>query len=82
MKYDEDWSTLPYFMSTRETAFSMDMLHRLDKEILIGQISYKQRAEIYNDVHGYGGEIEDNRYMLNMSFLYPLCIYSTTTGYI
>ena len=49
--YDNDWFRLPYFLSTRETAFSMEMLRRLDKEILIGQISYKQRADIFNDVH-------------------------------
>lgn len=53
VRYDEDWATLPYFMSTRETAFTVDMLCRLDKEILIGQVSYKQRADIYNDIHGY-----------------------------
>ena len=58
VKYDQDWSTLPYFMSSRETAISMDMLRRLDKEILIGQVSYKQRADIYNDVHGYDRKVE------------------------
>lgn len=51
MRYDKNWFTLPYFLSTRETAFSTDMLRRLDKEILIGQISYKQRADIFNEVH-------------------------------
>lgn len=61
VKYDQDWSELPYFMSTRETALSMDMLRRLDREILIGQISYKQRADIYNDVHGYNRIMEDER---------------------
>ena len=60
--YDEDWSSLEYFMSTHETAFSLELLRRLDKEILIGQISYKQRADIYNDVHGYhGGTPEEDR---------------------
>lgn len=59
--YDHDWSSLPYFMSSRETAISTDMLRRLDKEILIGQVSYKQRADIYNDVHGY----ESERYTLH-----------------
>lgn len=49
--YDQDWSLLPYFMSSQETAFSLEMLRRLDAEILHGQISYKQRADIYNDVH-------------------------------
>lgn len=51
--YDEDFQTLPYFMSTRETAFEMPILKQLDAEILIGQLSYKQRSEIYNVVHGY-----------------------------
>lgn len=46
MIYDSEWSSLPYFLSSRETAMSMEMLRRLDKEILIGQISYKQRADI------------------------------------
>ena len=51
--YDEDFQSLPYFLSTRETAFEMAMLKQLDVEILIGQLSYKQRSEIYNVVHGY-----------------------------
>lgn len=59
VKYDNDWWKEAYFMATRETAVSMDMLRRLDKEILIGQISYKQRAELYNDIHGYTREIKD-----------------------
>ena len=64
--YDEEWATLHYFMSTRETAFTMDMLCRLDKEILIGQISYKQRADIYNDIHGYATtkSVDGNRYIM------------------
>lgn len=51
VRYDEEWYNESYFMSTRETAFSMDMLKRLDHEVLIGQISYKQRAELYNMIH-------------------------------
>ena len=61
VKYDDDWSKLPYFMSTRETALSMDMLCRFDREILIGQLSYKQRADLYNDIHGYNTIIENER---------------------
>lgn len=52
--YNFDWHSLPYFISSKETGFSMDMLKRLDAEILIGQLSYKQRADIYNEVHTYG----------------------------
>ena len=51
--FDRDWHTLPYFLSTRETAFEMSLLLQLDAEVLIGQLSYKQRAEIYNIKHGY-----------------------------
>ena len=49
--YDKDWASLPFFMSSRETAFTMKMMQRLDTEILIGQLSYKQRADIYNHIH-------------------------------
>lgn len=54
MYFDDDWHTLPYFLSTRETAFDMSLLQQLDAEVLIGQLSYKQRAEIYNMKHDYG----------------------------
>ena len=49
--YDSDWQSLPYFMSSRDTAFALEMLQRLDAEILHGQLSYKQRADIYNSIH-------------------------------
>jgi len=51
--YDDDWSTLPYFISTQKTAFSVTLLQNYDAELLIGQVSYKQRANIYNYNHGY-----------------------------
>ena len=53
LHYDSDWSALPYFVSTQKTAFSMTLLQKYDAELLIGQVSYKQRADIYNFVHGY-----------------------------
>ena len=49
--YNADSIELPYLMSTRETAISTSLLKRLDAKILIGQLSYKQRAEIYNVIH-------------------------------
>lgn len=49
--YDDDCTKLTYFVSTRETAVTTSMLKRLDAEIVIGQLSYKQTAEIYNAVH-------------------------------
>ena len=54
--YNGDWQSLPYFVSSKETAFSMNLLKRLDAEIVIGHLSYKQRADIYNHVHSYSSE--------------------------
>lgn len=51
--YEPESLSLKYFISSRETAFSTDMLKKFDTEILIGQISYKQRADIYNYNHCY-----------------------------
>ena len=48
---NSDWHTLPYFVTSCETAFAMEFLRQLDMEILIGQLSFKQRAEIFNSVH-------------------------------
>ena len=49
--YNEDCTELPYFVATRETAIATSLLKQLDAEILIGQLSYKQRADIYNLLH-------------------------------
>ena len=49
--YNTDWKTLPYFVSSSLTAFSMDMLKRVDSEVLIGQLSYKQIADILYHIH-------------------------------
>ena len=40
-------------MSSRETAFDMELLNQFDVNLLIGQISYRKTAEIYNYYHGY-----------------------------
>ena len=53
LTYDVNWRELPHFISSRETAFEMSMLIELDADILIGLMSYKQRADIYNYIHGY-----------------------------
>lgn len=53
LNYDADWEKLQYFISSQETAFEVSMLQKFDFELLIGQLSYKQRAEIYNATHGY-----------------------------
>ena len=51
--FNHDWSSLPYFISSRETGFSMDILKQLDANVLIGHISFKQQADIYNYMHSY-----------------------------
>ncbi len=51
--YDDDWATVKYFVSSSETAFEMSLLTKFDAEVLIGQISYNQKADIYNYNNGY-----------------------------
>ena len=51
--YDDNWAELPYFISSHETAFETSMLKTFDAELLIGQMSYKQKADIYNYDNGY-----------------------------
>ena len=51
--FDEDWMNNKYFLSSQETTFDLHLLVRYDVQLLIGQVSYKQTAEIYNAVHGY-----------------------------
>ena len=58
--YDANWRSLPYFISSRETAFETDILLKLDAEILIGIMSYKQWADIYNYVHSYESMSEED----------------------
>ena len=51
--YDKDYLRLPYFMSTNMTVFQLTLLQCLTAEMLIGQVSYKQKSDIYNYRHGY-----------------------------
>ena len=51
--YDDSWDILPYFISSQETAFETKFLMKFNAEMLIGQISYKQKADIYNYQNGY-----------------------------
>ena len=51
--YDINWKSLPYFVSTQQTAFDMNLLIRLDADVLIGQNTYNQLSDIYNEIHGY-----------------------------
>ena len=49
--FDSDWNTHSYFVSSRETAFDMMLLHRFNSQILLGQQSFKQCSDVYNYLH-------------------------------
>lgn len=53
--FDSNWAEHEYFVSSSETtaAFELSMLKTFDAELLVGQISYSQKAEIYNCSHEY-----------------------------
>lgn len=55
IEYDSDWYSLEYLIATQETAFDMQLLEKLDIELLIGQVSYRQRSDIYNCWNKYEG---------------------------
>ncbi len=58
--YDSDCLQLPYFVSSHMTVFETKLLHRLTAEMLLGQISYRQRSDIYDYVHGYDSSTKQN----------------------
>ena len=51
--YNQKWKSLPYFVSSRETVFSLSLLNCFNAEILLGQMSFKQCADVYNHINGY-----------------------------
>lgn len=53
LHFDNNWNDLPYLVSSQETAFEMSFLEKYDTELLIGILSYKQKADIYNCQNGY-----------------------------
>ena len=53
LHYDDDWADDQYFLSSQETAFETALLKTFDAELLIGQVSYKQKADIFNHINGY-----------------------------
>ena len=53
LRYDDDWADHQYFLSAQETAFETALLKRFDRELLISQVSYKQKADIFNHINGY-----------------------------
>lgn len=61
IEYDLDSLELPFFLSSNMTAFHTSMLHRLTAEMLISQVSYQQKADTYNYIHGYDSAMKKSR---------------------
>ena len=51
--FDLEWESLSYSVSSHESVFSMDVLRCFNAEIVLGQLSFKQCADIYNFMHKY-----------------------------
>ena len=49
---------ISFFLSTQQTAFSMRFIRSFEVELLIGQLSYNQRTNIYNATHGYNRRLK------------------------
>lgn len=49
--FNDSWESLSYLISSRETAFSMSAMYWFATEILLGQLSFLQCADIYNHLH-------------------------------
>lgn len=64
--YDQNCLDLPYFLATNMTGFETKMLKKFSAELLLGQISYRQRSEIYNYTHEYDcGHKEGDRSIIS-----------------
>ncbi len=81
--FDANWESLQFFVSSRETAFSITQLNRCDSQIIIGQMSFKQCAEAYNyfhassasNEHGSPEYVEDNILLMAYAFIFYLYLY-------
>ena len=49
--YDDHYFKLPYFVASHMTVFETNLLSHLTADLLLGQISYQQGADIYNYTH-------------------------------
>jgi len=71
---ESDWVTLSYFPSSQETGFEISILKKYDIELLIGQMSYKQRIDIYNIEKGYDTTknalpLKRQRFLANLQYI-------------
>lgn len=78
--YNLDWEVNPYFVSSRESVFSMQLLKRFDSEILIGQMSFKQCADAYNFLHLHttssGEPVSELVWAIYMQYVHGLVQYT------
>ena len=51
--YDDDWNSNEYLLCSNITGFKIEMLRKFELEILIAKMSFKEKADIYNDYHSY-----------------------------
>ena len=51
--FNPDWNLLEYFLSSRDTGFSLEILRQMDANSMIGHLSFTQQANIYNYMNGY-----------------------------
>lgn len=71
--FNDDWQSLPYFLSSRESVFSMQLLRQFHSEVVIGQMSFKQCADAYNYRHTYMHSInKEGEYSLWVGVFYVL----------
>ena len=64
--YDVNWDNLPYFLSSNQTAFSTTFLSKFEAEILLGQMSYNQKSDVYNYYNKYETAAKQCRYAVGM----------------
>lgn len=71
--YSEKWNYLKYMISSQETAFELNFLRKFDAELLIGQVSYSQKADIYNYQNGYDSPSLQSNSSNQQRFAFHLC---------
>ena len=42
---------MPYFVSARKNVLSIALMRHFEAKVLLGQLSFKQCAEVYNYLH-------------------------------
>ena len=68
--FDPNWDKQEYFLSSRDTGFSIDFMKRADASVLIGQLSFKQQADMYNYTNGY--YLCESKGLINSRYVTPL----------